>query len=158
MASMEGWSRAVQLEKRRRQEEDDLGMGPEDYFFPRDPGEGWRRMVLRALLLNHGGQTQTTFTELRYLSMNRSGAESSTTRTPTDGKKYPFEIINGVKVYPFEIILRDRLPDSKDMRRCRNNPDECDHSRMKSCGGQTFWFACRNCPARWPREQHEVLA
>ena len=154
---MEGWNRAAQLgcrEERRRQErprrEDDSGMGLEDYFLPRDPEEGWRRMALRALLLNHGLKACTAFAELRYVSMNGSRAESSTARASLDP--------TGVKVYPFEIILRDRLPDSKDMRRCRNNPDECDHSRMKSCGGQTFWFACRNCPARWPREQHEVLA
>ena len=154
---MEGWNRAAQLgcrEERRRQErprrEDDSGMGLEDYFLPRDPEESWRRMGLRALLLNHGAQVQMAFTELRSASLNGSRDKSSTTHTSLDP--------TGVRVSPLEIIMRPRLTDSKVSRRCRNTTEECPHSRLRKYGGKTFWFACLNCPARWPREQHEELA
>ena len=64
----------------------------------------------------------------------------------------------GVKVRPFEIIMQPRLTDSKDVRRCRNNPDECPHWCIEKRADKTFWFACLSCPARWPCEQHEELA
>ena len=56
-----------------------------------------------------------------------------------------------------EVLSRPRLPNSQSVRVDFNVDNLCVHSQLRKRGGKTYWYACRHCPCRWPRDPMEDL-
>ena len=113
----------------------------------RDPETCWRRIVLRQLLCWQAASLQVLFTEVVDIEPRRSSepatapAEASLKRTVTRT----------------ELLLRPKLTPGKSNRDLQGfiPVSECRHKEIVRRGGKTFWFTCKGCNSRWPREQDE---
>ena len=58
-----------------------------------------------------------------------------------------------------ELFLRPKLAPGKSTRDQQGllPASECRHREIVRRGGKTFWFTCKGCNSRWPREQDEHL-
>ena len=119
----------------------------------------WRRILLRANVLKEAAALQATFIELSALVSRR-------TLPPRMPRPVRMDEQVGIQLLTREeVIIRDRLSDSQTNKTLRE-PEECQHlsgffdrgSGGKRTSGQqsgTYWFTCRDCTARWPREHWE---
>ena len=140
--------RAAQLEvkgppvvKRAEEEVEDT-----DFLATRDANESWRRLVLRALVVTQAARFTVLASEFRELGLKKA----------SDKSKIDVQDLSGrVAVPRVQIILRTPLTLSKSVKQMAMMPDECDHQWLMPRGGKTYWFACRMCPMRWPRQEGE---
>ena len=112
----------------------------------RDAEKCWRRIVLRQLLCWQVASRQVLLTELIDIEPKRT----SETSWALEGA--PRRTISRT-----ELFLRTRLPQGKSLREGFVPASECRHREIVRRGGKTFWFTCRGCNSRWPREQDEYL-
>ena len=114
----------------------------------RDPEKCWRRIVLRQLLCWQAAYLQVLFTEVVDIEP-RKGSEPTSTSAET-----PRRTISRT-----ELLLRPQLPPGKSTRNQQGllPASECRHREIVRRGGKTFWFTCKGCNTRWPREQDEYL-
>ena len=115
----------------------------------RDPETCWRRVVLRQLLCWQAAWARVLFTEVVDIEPRRTSeppglAEVTTKRIVTRT----------------ELLMRTKLTPSKSMRDLAGliPVSECRHREIVRRGGKKFWFTCKGCNSRWPREQDEYLA
>ena len=116
----------------------------EDILIPlaRLPEESWRRLVLRAFLLLQSARLQFVASELIALPDRRIRLKEP---SPTGGL-----------VSKAEVFARGFLSDSTTLRgKTHMSKTNCPHEVLLPRGGRSFWFACRDCPARWPRKSQE---
>ena len=131
---------------------DTTDVDAEIYDLPvvRDPEICWRRIVLQHLLCWQAAYLQVLFTEVVDIEP-RKGSEPTPTSAAT-----PRRTISRT-----ELLLRQRLPPGKSTRNQQGllPASECRHrnDQLVRRGGKTFWFTCKGCNTRWPREQDEYL-
>ena len=122
----------------------------EAYSLPlvRDPELCWRRVVLRQLLCLQVAWTRVLFTEVVDLEPRRSSEPPAPTEAPSRRT-----------VPRAELLMRQKLPPSQSTRDLAGliPVSECRHREIVRRGGRTFWFTCKGCNSRWPREQDEYL-
>ena len=127
---------------------DSTDVDAEIYDLPvvRDPEICWRRIVLRQLLCWQAAYLQVLFTEVVDIEP-RKGSEPTSTSAET-----PRRTISRT-----ELLLRPQLPPGKSTRNQQGllPASECRHREIVRRGGKTFWFTCKGCNTRWPREQDE---
>ena len=129
---------------------DTTDVDAEIYDLPvvRDPEICWRRIVLRQLLCWQAAYLQVLFTEVVDIEP-RKGSEPTSTSAET-----PRRTISRT-----ELLLRPQLAPGKSTRNQQGllPASECRHREIVRRGGKTFWFTCKGCNTRWPREQDEYL-
>ena len=115
----------------------------------RDPEICWRRIVLRQLLCWQAAYLQVLFTEVVDLEP-RKGSEPATASVEASSKR---------TISRTELLLRPQLSPGKSTRNQQGLLPalECRHRQIVRRGGKTFWFTCKGCNTRWPREQDEHL-
>ena len=115
----------------------------------RDPEKCWRRMVLRQLLCWQAASLQVLFTEVVDIEPRKS-SEPATASVEASSKR---------TITRTELLLRPRLNPGKSTRNQLGllPASECRHREIVRRGGKTFWFTCKGCNTRWPREQDEYL-
>ena len=114
----------------------------------RDTEICWRRLVLRQLLCSQAAYLQVLFTEVVDLEPRRDSGARSSTETSTKRE-----------ITRTELLLRTKLSPGKSTRNQQGliPASECRHREIVRRGGKTFWFTCKGCNTRWPREQDEHL-
>ena len=122
----------------------------EAYSLPlvRDPELCWRRVVLRQLLCWQVAWTRVLFMEVVDLEPRRSSEPPALT-----------EVTSRRMVTRTELLMRPKLNPSRSTRELAGllSVSECRHREIVRRGGRTFWFTCKGCNSRWPREQDEYL-
>ena len=115
----------------------------------RDPEKCWRRIALRQLLCWQAASLQVLFTEVVDIEPRRSSDRT----TP------PVEAPTKRTITRTELLLRPKLTPGKSTRDLQGliPVSECRHREIVRRGGKTFWFTCKGCNSRWPREQDEHL-
>ena len=115
----------------------------------RDPEKCWRRIVLRQLLCWQAAYLQVLFTEVVDIEPRRSSDRT----TP------PVEAPTKRTITRTELLLRPKLTPGKSTRDLQGliPVSECRHREIVRRGGKTFWFTCKGCNSRWPREKDEHL-
>ena len=115
----------------------------------RDAEKCWRRIVLRQLLCWQVASLQVLFTEVVDNEPRRS----------SDSAAPPTEVSFKRVVTRTELLLRPKLAPGKSTRDLQGliPVSECRHREIVRRGGKTFWFTCKGCNSRWPREQDEHL-
>ena len=115
----------------------------------RDPEKCWRRIVLRQLLCWQAASLQVLFTEVVDLEPRKS-SEPATASVEASSKR---------TITRTELLLRPKLSPGKSTRNQQGliPASECRHREIVRRGGKTFWFTCKGCNTRWPREQDEYL-
>ena len=113
----------------------------------RDAEKCWRRVVLRQLLCWRVACHQVLLTELVDLEPIPVGeAAASASEEPKR------RVVSRT-----ELFLRTKLKPGTSLREGFIPVSECRHREIVRRGGKTFWFTCKGCQSRWPREQDEVL-
>ena len=134
-------SRAAQRQaQERRSTAQRPATGSQDDFdigLARLPEESWRRVALRALVAYRAAANQLVIAELQALPSKRE---------PLTEDEIPTCLVSKA-----EVLARPRLSESKSQRVSSTDPGGCNHPKLLPRGGKTFWYACRDCPARWPR-------
>ena len=111
----------------------------------RGPLTSWRRLMSRLLLVLDAARNQTLLLELKELANVEGG--------PTH-----IESNNKLGVTRLQILTRAPLSPSKAPRHTQGlEQGTCSRKKLLARGGRTFWWTCRMCTARWPREQGEFL-
>ena len=115
----------------------------------RDPEKCWRRIVLRQLLCWQAASLQVLFTEVVDLEPRKS-SEPATASVEASSKR---------TITRTELLLRPKQNPAKSTRNQQGliPASECRHREIVRRGGKTFWFTCKGCNSRWPREQDEHL-
>ena len=115
----------------------------------RDPEITWRRIVLRQLLCWQAASLQVLFTEVVDIEPRRSSEPATA----------PAELSFKRIITRTELLLRPKLTPGKSTRDLQGliPVSECRHREIVRRGGKTFWFTCKGCNSRWPREQDEHL-
>ena len=115
----------------------------------RDPEKCWRRIVLRQLMCWRVAFLQALLTDVVDIEPRKS---SDLLAPP------PEESLKRV-ITRTELFLRHKLAPSKSMRDQQGllPASECRHREIARRGGKMFWFTCKGCNSRWPREQDEHL-
>ena len=130
-------------------EDPETGADAELFSLPlvRDPEKCWRRIALRLLLCWQAASLQVLFTEVVDIEPRRS-SESA-----------PTEVSFKRTITRTELLLRSKLTPGKSTRDLQGliPVAECRHREIVRRGGKTFWFTCKGCNSRWPREQDEHL-
>ena len=103
-----------------------------------DPETAWRRLALRVFCVLRAAHWQSVVAELVAI--------------PPPGRlrvrlQDPVNIITRAQLY-----ARQRLPDSTSAKVIVADSRECIHEEIATRGGnKSYWYACKACPARWPR-------
>ena len=115
----------------------------------RDPEKCWRRLVLRQLLCWQAASLQVLFTEVVDIEPRR---RPGLVQEPT-------ELSFKQTVTRTELLLRPQLTPGKSTRDLQGliPVSECRHREIVRRGGKTFWFTCKGCNTRWPRQRDEHL-
>jgi len=111
----------------------------------RDPVMSWTRLALRVFFVLDAARNQTLLLELKDLA-----------NTPT-GPIHE-EANNKLGVTRLQVLSRNTLSPSKATKHTQGlEPFTCNHRTLLPRGGRTFWWTCRMCTSRWPRQQGEFL-
>ena len=115
----------------------------------RDQEKCWRRLVLRQLLCWQAASLQVLFTEVVDIEPRRTSASTTA----------PAEVPFKREISRTELLMRPKLAPGKSNRDLQGLIPvlECRHREIVRRGGKTFWFTCKGCNSRWPREQDEHL-
>ena len=151
--------RAVQSELRPKglqkpstaqpEEEDVLGL------FPRDPETSWLRVGTRALWVVSAAARAAILQELVLIAPRRAQPRKG---GAADGHRPDGHRPGGHRPVARALVLsRPRLSDSKSDRVQIAPGQVCQHDELQKRGGRILWWSCRTCPARWPREEGEVV-
>ncbi len=119
---------------------------------PRDPLQGWKRMVLLAMLIGRSVESELLLIEIIEEAKDKRDAalrkEKQLLTQPAQGLVTRGEIVQ-------------RQPLSRGTGQSLGHAmDECPHDLtwLVARGGKTHWWTCQGCNKRWPRSGDEVLA
>jgi len=89
------------------------------------------------------------FTEVVDIEPRRTSASTTA----------PTEVSFKREISRTELLMRPKLAPGKSNRDLQGliPVSECRHREIVRRGGKTFWFTCKGCNSRWPREQDEHL-